>query len=180
VQATESDAEKQAMRERIDNLLRSQQGLESKTTSLQLTVDRLTLALAKTEEEENSFRERVSELSVSLNDSNTTTQGLQDRIQQLQRALTNSEHDRKIMQERMQALKAAQQDGKNRNHMMAERIQQLQNEEAGSEVILYRSYSLFLKFYSNVYFVLTHVWIPFGDHKFRPASCGATRCQSIH
>ena len=134
MQGAESDAEKQAMRERIDALLRSQQDLESKTTSLQLTVDRLTLALAKTEEEEASFREKVSELSVSLNDSNMTTQGLQERMQQLQRALTNSEHDRKIMHERMEALKAAHQDGKNRNHMMAERVQQLQNEETESEV----------------------------------------------
>ena len=59
MQSTEGEAEKQALRERIDQLLRSQQELESRATSLQLTVDRLTLALAKTEEEEQAFKEKV-------------------------------------------------------------------------------------------------------------------------
>ena len=59
MQSTEGEAEKQALRERIDQLMRSQQELESRSTSLQLTVDRLTLALAKTEEEEQAFKEKV-------------------------------------------------------------------------------------------------------------------------
>lgn len=61
MQSAESEAEKQALRERIDQLVRSQQELESRATSLQLTVDRLTLALAKTEEEEQAFKEKVIE-----------------------------------------------------------------------------------------------------------------------
>ena len=59
MQSAEGEAEKQALRERIDQLMRSQQELESRSTSLQLTVDRLTLALAKTEEEEQAFKEKV-------------------------------------------------------------------------------------------------------------------------
>lgn len=59
MQSGESEAEKLALRERIDQLMRSQQELESRATSLQLTVDRLTLALAKTEEEEQAFKEKV-------------------------------------------------------------------------------------------------------------------------
>lgn len=59
MQSAEGEAEKQALRERIDQLMRSQQELESRATSLQLTVDRLTLALAKTEEEEQAFKEKV-------------------------------------------------------------------------------------------------------------------------
>ena len=58
--SAESEAEKQALRERIDQLMRSQQELESRATSLQLTVDRLTLALAKTEEEEQAFKDKVA------------------------------------------------------------------------------------------------------------------------
>ena len=61
MQSAESEAEKQALRERIDQLMRAQQELESRATSLQLTVDRLTLALAKTEEEEQAFKEKVNE-----------------------------------------------------------------------------------------------------------------------
>lgn len=61
MQSAESEAEKQALRERIDQLMRAQQELESRSTSLQLTVDRLTLALAKTEEEEQAFKEKVNE-----------------------------------------------------------------------------------------------------------------------
>ena len=63
MQSAEGEAEKQALRERIDQLMRSQQELESRSTSLQLTVDRLTLALAKTEEEEQAFKEKVNLLS---------------------------------------------------------------------------------------------------------------------
>ena len=60
MQSAESEAEKQALRERIDQLMRAQQELETRSTSLQLTVDRLTLALAKTEEEEQAFKEKVN------------------------------------------------------------------------------------------------------------------------
>ena len=66
MQSTEGEAEKQALRERIDQLMRSQQELESRSTSLQLTVDRLTLALAKTEEEEQAFKEKVISRRIPL------------------------------------------------------------------------------------------------------------------
>lgn len=65
MQSGESEAEKLALRERIDQLMRSQQELESRATSLQLTVDRLTLALAKTEEEEQAFKEKVLNFTVT-------------------------------------------------------------------------------------------------------------------
>lgn len=66
MQSGESEAEKLALRERIDQLMRSQQELESRATSLQLTVDRLTLALAKTEEEEQAFKEKVLNFTVKV------------------------------------------------------------------------------------------------------------------
>ena len=77
MQSTESEAEKQALRERIDQLMKSQQELESRATSLQLTVDRLTLALAKTEEEEQAFKEKVMMLSVVYQNGMTLSKYLQ-------------------------------------------------------------------------------------------------------
>ena len=50
----------QVSQERIESLMRQIQDLESKNTSLQLTVDRLSNALAKSEEDENQLKDKVS------------------------------------------------------------------------------------------------------------------------
>ena len=74
----------------------------SQTQSLQLTIDRMSLALAKSEEEEHTVKDRMQHLNLTLSDSTATISDLQDRISQLQRALTSSEHDRRILQERLE------------------------------------------------------------------------------
>jgi len=48
----------QVLGDRIDNMTKQIQDLEGKSQSLQLTVDRLSLNLAKTEEEESSHKVR--------------------------------------------------------------------------------------------------------------------------
>ena len=52
----------QVSQERIETLMRQIQELESKNTSLQLTVDRLSNALAKSTEDENQLKDKVSTL----------------------------------------------------------------------------------------------------------------------
>ena len=55
------------LNERIENLARQSQEMEGRNQSLQLTVDRLSLTLAKTEEEESAQKvSRSPHLSTSL------------------------------------------------------------------------------------------------------------------
>ena len=49
----------QVLQDRVDSLQRQIQDLETKTQSLQLTIDRLSLALAKSEEEESTVKDKV-------------------------------------------------------------------------------------------------------------------------
>ncbi len=52
----------QVLQERSSNLQSKIQDLESKCTSLQLTIDRLSNALAKTEEGESQLKDKVRSL----------------------------------------------------------------------------------------------------------------------
>lgn len=55
----------QVMQERNANLSKQLQDLEGKCTSLQLTIDRLSNALAKTEEGESQLKDKVLHSSES-------------------------------------------------------------------------------------------------------------------
>ena len=50
----------QVLGDRVEGLQRQIQDLEAKGQSLQLTIDRLSLALAKSEEEEHQVKDKVS------------------------------------------------------------------------------------------------------------------------
>ena len=50
----------QVLQDRIDGISKTVQDLEGKNQSLQLTVDRLSLSLAKSEEEESSQKVRFT------------------------------------------------------------------------------------------------------------------------
>ena len=54
------------LQDRVESLQRQIQDLETKTQSLQLTIDRLSLALAKSEEEESTVKDKVRKLSFSI------------------------------------------------------------------------------------------------------------------
>ena len=51
----------QVLQDRVESLTKNIQDLEGKAQSLQLTIDRLSAALTRTEEEESSQKEKVSE-----------------------------------------------------------------------------------------------------------------------
>jgi regulator of replication initiation timing len=53
----------QVLQDRVESLTKNIQDLEGKAQSLQLTIDRLSSALARTEEEENTQKEKVSEFT---------------------------------------------------------------------------------------------------------------------
>ena len=91
----------QVLQDRIEALNKQIQNLESKSQSLQLTIDRLTSNLQKTEEEESNQKERVQSLNLTLSDNQAIINELQERITQLQKGLTSSEHDRRVLQERL-------------------------------------------------------------------------------
>lgn len=74
------------------------QDLESKSQSLQLTVDRLSLALTKSEELESASKDKMQQMNISLTDHSQTIEDLQQRLAHLQKALTTSEQDRRIAQ----------------------------------------------------------------------------------
>lgn len=72
--------------------------LESKAQSLQLTIDRLSMNLARTEEEENTQKDKVHQLNLSLCEHQGNLQNIQDKLIQLQSTLASSEHDRRSLQ----------------------------------------------------------------------------------
>ena len=98
-------------------------------------VDRLSTALAKTEEGERLCKQKVTELSMKLNDNNQSTLSLQERIRQLQKALTTTEHDKRVLEERLDTLKMSLGEGKKANEGLAERCKSLQHEIHDAEVI---------------------------------------------
>ena len=56
----------QVLNERIENIARQTQEMEGRNQSLQLTVDRLSLTLAKTEEEEANQKVGHNDVTLSL------------------------------------------------------------------------------------------------------------------
>lgn len=71
---------------------------EVKASTLQLTVERLSGALAKVEESEGLLRDKVQSLTEALTQSSASLASTQDKNVQLQKALTACEHDRQVLQ----------------------------------------------------------------------------------
>ena len=71
---------------------------ERKASTLQLTVERLSGALAKVEESEGLLRDKVQGLTEALTQSSASLASTQDKNVQLQKALTACEHDRQVLQ----------------------------------------------------------------------------------
>lgn len=71
---------------------------EAEASSLQLSLDRLNLSLAKAVEAESSLQEKVQALTASLSQSHSSAASAQEKALQLQKALTASEHDRRVLQ----------------------------------------------------------------------------------
>lgn len=69
-----------------------------KARTLQLTVERLSGALAKLEENEGSLHDKVQGLTEALAQSNASLANSQDKNLHLQKALTTCEHDRQVLQ----------------------------------------------------------------------------------
>lgn len=69
-----------------------------KARTLQLTVERLSGALAKLEENEGSLHDKVQGLTEALAQSNASLANSQDKNLHLQKALTACEHDRQVLQ----------------------------------------------------------------------------------
>lgn len=69
-----------------------------KAGALQLTVERLSRALAKVEESEGLLRDKVQGLTEALTRSSASLTSTQDKNVQLQKALTACEHDRQVLQ----------------------------------------------------------------------------------
>lgn len=69
-----------------------------KAGTLQVTVERLSGALAKVEESEGLLRDKVQGLTEALTRSSASLTSTQDKNVQLQKALTACEHDRQVLQ----------------------------------------------------------------------------------
>lgn len=69
-----------------------------KAGTLQLTVDRLSGALAKVEDSERALRDKVQGLTEALAQNNANLTSTQDKNLQLQKALTACEHERQVLQ----------------------------------------------------------------------------------
>lgn len=61
-------------------------------------MDRLSLALTKSEELESASKDKMQQMNISLTDHSQTIEDLQQRLAHLQKALTTSEQDRRIAQ----------------------------------------------------------------------------------
>lgn len=71
---------------------------EVKAGTLQLTVERLSGALAKMEESEGALRDKVQGLTEALAHSSASLSSTQDKNLQLQKALKACEHERQVLQ----------------------------------------------------------------------------------
>lgn len=71
---------------------------EVKAGTLQLTVERLTGALAKMEESEGALRDKAQGLSEALAQNSANLTSTQDKNLHLQKALAACEHDRQVLQ----------------------------------------------------------------------------------
>lgn len=86
------------LRERLDATLKQLHEAEDRAQSLQLSIDRLSLALAKYEEGESSLKNRLQSLNYSLNQQTSQQNDLHDKLAAQQGALASSESDRRILQ----------------------------------------------------------------------------------
>lgn len=71
---------------------------EVKAGTLQLTVERLSGALAKMEESEGALRDKVQSLTAALAQNSASLTSSQDKNLQLQKSLKACEHDRQVLQ----------------------------------------------------------------------------------
>jgi rootletin len=95
------------MKERCDCLTKQLHTAESKCQNQQTTVERLSAALAKTEEGEEQLKERVNGLSKSVSNKQLVAQDLQDKVHKLQKLVTASEQDRTVLSERLENSRAS-------------------------------------------------------------------------
>ncbi|CAF3171907.1 unnamed protein product [Rotaria sp. Silwood2] len=79
-----------------------QQKREDKCQSLQLSVDCLSLTLAKAEEDESSLKTRVQSLNQTLSRSNYQTADLQQKLGSIQNASQSSESEQRVAQEKLE------------------------------------------------------------------------------
>ena len=69
---------------------------------MQLSVDRLSLTLAKAEEGESSLKTRVQTLNHTLSQTNYQAADLQQKLGGIESALQSSEADRRLLQEKLE------------------------------------------------------------------------------
>ena len=67
-----------------------------------MSVDRLSLTLAKAEEGESSLKTRVQNLNQTLSQSNYQTADLQQKLSAIQNALQSSEAERRVAQDKLE------------------------------------------------------------------------------
>lgn len=75
---------------------------EEKCQSFQLSVDRLSLTLAKAEEGESSLKNRVQSLNQSLSQTNYQAADLQQKLGGIQNALHSNEAERRLLQDKLE------------------------------------------------------------------------------
>ncbi|CAF2625920.1 unnamed protein product [Rotaria sp. Silwood2] len=85
-----------------DKDMEIQQKREDKWQSLQLSVDCLSLTLAKAEEGESSLKTRVQSLNQTLSQSNYQTADLQQKLGSIQNASQSSESEQRVAQEKLE------------------------------------------------------------------------------
>jgi chromosome segregation ATPase len=118
---TDKDTEIQVHQERCDTLIRQIQvkknstrfvfqykyrffiqDREEKCQSLQLSVDRLSLTLAKAEEGESCLKTRVQSLNQTLSQTNYQAADLQQKLGSIQNVVQSSEAERRILQDKIE------------------------------------------------------------------------------
>ncbi len=115
---TDKDTEIQVHQERIEALIRQIQvrsniifitllvlfcqERDEKCQSLQLSVDRLSLTLAKAEEGESSLKTRVQSLNQTISQSNYQSADLQQKLGGIQNTLQSSEAERRVAQDKLE------------------------------------------------------------------------------
>ncbi|PIK36534.1 putative rootletin isoform X2 [Apostichopus japonicus] len=120
--------------ERIEGLMRQIHDLESKNTSLQLTIDRLSGALAKSENDESQLKDKLQNLSLTLNDSTMESHQMEERLRQTQQSLAAANRTDGYSRKRLDAARQSASDAKRQNHQLMEKVQQIQNEASETEL----------------------------------------------
>lgn len=129
------------------------QDREEKCQSLQLSLDRISLTLAKTAEGETSLKTRVQSLNQTLSQSNFQAADLQQKLGGIQNAFQSSEAERRVAQDKLDQSRYVHiliiyscmkccccfsrsqiSELKKQNHELLERVHHLQNEVTDSDM----------------------------------------------